>query len=240
MLQFIEKLDSNERNLRKRIDSDFICNRGLLKRIALAFSFFDTIDDEKNRKTLHLATKFENCMIEDEENSQVTCSSKIKVVNRLKIRGTLNVFSCSETDAMDKENKYIEIKLLKYGRDKYWLKNRALNVYLQVYLCNIHLFLFGYRLNERYQNDKVHQIELVDRNRLLIEMIQLGNKSFTAETVNESICFLYDTLSHIQKMLYENDLAIYVKQSARAKFRFEYISSEDCEFVPEEFLEKFE
>ncbi|CAI5453964.1 unnamed protein product [Caenorhabditis angaria] len=56
-----------------------------------------------------------------------------------------------------KKKNLIEIKLLKNGRDEYWLKNRALSVYLQVYLCNIHLFLFGYRSNELYQNDKVHQ-----------------------------------------------------------------------------------
>ncbi|CAI5453965.1 unnamed protein product [Caenorhabditis angaria] len=250
ILQFIEQMDSNEKNLRKRIDSDFICNRGLLKLIALSFNKFlslDTVEfrairkknvifmcftshgeeyDQMFRKTLHLATKFENCMIEDEENSQ-----------------KINVFSSSEIDAVDKENNLIEIKLLKNGRNEKWQKHRALSVYLQVYLSNTHLFLFGYRLNENYEETKgkgvgyedpgtykVHQIELIERDNVYCK----------PKTVDDSICFLYDTLSHIQKMLYENDLAIYVKQSARAKFRFEYISSEDCEFVPEEFIEKFE
>ncbi|CAI5453963.1 unnamed protein product [Caenorhabditis angaria] len=42
ILQFIEQMDSNEKNLRKRIDSDFICNRGLLKVIALSFNEFSS------------------------------------------------------------------------------------------------------------------------------------------------------------------------------------------------------
>ncbi|CAI5453962.1 unnamed protein product [Caenorhabditis angaria] len=88
-----------ERNL---IEFDYVGSYGYTKNSSSG-NYKDI--DQMFRKTLHLATKFENCMIEDKENSQVTCSSKIKVVNRLKIRKTwkkLNVFSCSEIDAVDK------------------------------------------------------------------------------------------------------------------------------------------
>ncbi|CAI5438742.1 unnamed protein product [Caenorhabditis angaria] len=251
ILQFIEKMESDEKNLKMRIKSDIICNRGLLYKLGCMGNLklravrrknviFMCLESKKDtaRDTIHShsALKFEKMITDDETFMKTSRNFKNlrsglrrKIVQRMSF-DSATVLSSAEIDARDKDGNSVEIKLVWKDLTEDWYEKKSLKVYLQCYMANTKQLLIGkIKQREKFQF-VVDEIALIDRDEIIHDI----------NFVEECLKRVSEKLETVRNLLTKNDQAIYVRQIGINDFDHEYIDADDCEFVPQSFLDKFD
>ncbi|CAI5438194.1 unnamed protein product [Caenorhabditis angaria] len=248
ILSFIQKMETNERNLRERIGCEFVCGRGLLVKLSKNCSvdfravrrkdvIFLCVTSQfyKYDKNSHISMKFEKSMTEDPYYMQATNNMRViwtgirtKIVNQLHFVGTdLSVLSSAETDSRNpNDDKIVELKMTRKPRE---IRKHSLKEYMQCFLSNTDYILTA-SLKDENRRLEIYELEMEHRDH---RMEDFGE-------VESGVARIRRNLEQLRNLLSENDRAIHVRKITENGLIYDEIEADDCEFVPDDFLVDFE
>uniref|UniRef100_A0A1I7T2R5 Decapping nuclease n=1 Tax=Caenorhabditis tropicalis TaxID=1561998 RepID=A0A1I7T2R5_9PELO len=177
--------------------------------------------------------KFEQYMTLNEngkpygENEGVSNAECWKAVLRTTFKsetGAVKVLYAAETDAVDRDGKFCEMKTSAYSPQS-WLSDQSLHHYLQCYLGGVSFFVKGHK-NKRFIDE--------------VEKIDVSSIPGMGVTWRPADCLtrLFKVLQEVKEKLTEDGKALKIK-IGNGGVTYESENGNDCHFVNQQLLDYF-